>query len=474
MLYAVLISCVSVQSQSLVKISPDKEQQTVEGWGSSLCWWAHMLGQWQNEEAIDEIVNYITSPNELNMNVFRYNIGGGDNPAHYSTENTPGHMAFGKGLRAEMQGFKASETSPYDWSADAGQRKIMLKIKEKRPDAVFEAFSNSAPYWMTYSGCSAGNENALHDNLNRKYYNQFCDYLIDVCKFYKDSLHIEFKTLEPFNEPLTGYWNNLGSQEGCHFSVKSQIKLLKILYPKLKKSHLATVISVCDETNLSLFITELEEYIADGNVVDLLGQLNTHTYNGSDKERKKVSQLVRRLDKPFWQSETGPSDYSSTDLGTNLQLAQKLIADMRILKPTAWLDWQMMEENNNTWCFFRADFKNETYHLVKNFYVRMQFTRFIKQGYHIIESDNSDVLAALNPQKTELVLVAVNNSDSQKNFQFDLSAFRTLANSAELYSTNENGNCKKQSQLNVENKRINYQSPGRSISTIVLPAKQYE
>lgn len=33
----------------------------------------------------------------------------------------------------------------------------MLKIIEKRPDAIFEAFSNSAPWWMTYSGCCAGN-----------------------------------------------------------------------------------------------------------------------------------------------------------------------------------------------------------------------------------------------------------------------------------------------------------------------------
>ena len=88
---------------------------------------------------------------------------------------------------------------------------------EKRPDAVFEAFSNSPPYWMTISGCSAGHEDPGKDNLAPSNYAAFCDYLIDVCKHYKDEYGIEFKTLEPFNEPTSRYWNYMGSQEGCHF-----------------------------------------------------------------------------------------------------------------------------------------------------------------------------------------------------------------------------------------------------------------
>ena len=62
------------------------------------------------------------------MNIFRYNIGGGDNPSHLD-----GHMVKGKGKRAEMEGFKASADAPYNWNADKGQRILMLKIKAKRP-----------------------------------------------------------------------------------------------------------------------------------------------------------------------------------------------------------------------------------------------------------------------------------------------------------------------------------------------------
>ena len=91
----------------------------------------------------------------------------------------------------------------------------MLKIKELRPDAVFEAFSNSAPWWMTKSGCVAGYTNAGQDNLKEDYYEDFARYLVEVCKHYRDEYGIEFKTLEPFNEALTSYWGCSGGQEGC-------------------------------------------------------------------------------------------------------------------------------------------------------------------------------------------------------------------------------------------------------------------
>lgn len=332
-----------------VLINPSQRYQTLEGWGSSLCWWAAQVGSW-DEKKVDEVVDLITSPDKLNMNIFRYNIGGGDDPSH-----ADGHMVKGKGKRAEMEGFKASPTAPYDWTADQAQRTILLKIKEKRPDAIFEAFSNSAPYWMTYSGCAAGNVNPLDDNLKPEYYDQFCDYLLNVCKQYKAEHNIDFKTLEPFNESYSNYWYAEGSQEGCHFSPESQIRIIRMLYPKLQASGLNTVLAASDETNLSQFLTVQKAYQAAGDIWEKLGQLNTHTYSGTNAEREAVRQLIQQSGKPFWQSETGPSE--GQGLESNLLLTQKLFDDMRIMRPQAWLDWQLMEENNNEWCVLRGNFK---------------------------------------------------------------------------------------------------------------------
>ena len=44
----------------------------------------------------------------------------------------------------------------WDWEQDANQRWVLLQARE-RGASVFEAFSNSPPYWMTYSGRASGN-----------------------------------------------------------------------------------------------------------------------------------------------------------------------------------------------------------------------------------------------------------------------------------------------------------------------------
>ncbi|MEE0083372.1 MAG: glycoside hydrolase, partial [Paludibacteraceae bacterium] len=276
--YSNLMSKYEPSSTSTVRINPAARQQTMEGWGVSLCWWANMCGKW-TENKIDDLVDMLTSEDKLNYNIFRYNIGGGDAPSHYN-----GHMCNGKGKRAEMEGFKASENSNYDWNADAAQRKVMLKLRDARKDAIFEAFSNSAPYWMTYSGCASGNKDAGKDNLKPEYYGKFSDYLIDVCKHYKEEYGIEFKTLDPFNEPNTNYWGANGGQEGCHFDPASQVKLIRVIYPKLKNSGLKTVLSASDETSVSTAIGELQLFVKEGDIVPMLGQFNVHTYGGDIRD----------------------------------------------------------------------------------------------------------------------------------------------------------------------------------------------
>ena len=400
---------------------------------------------------------------------FRYNIGGGDDPSHID-----GHMVDGKGKRAEMEGFKASEDAPYNWNADKAQRTIMLKIKEKRPDAIFEAFSNSPPFWMTYSGCSAGNVDPNKDNLKPEYYEAFCDYLVDVCKHYKNEYGIEFKTLEPFNESTSGYWNYLGSQEGCHFDVETQMIIIRLLYPRLQESGLKTVISASDETDIKSTIKVLNAYQGAGDILDKVGQLNTHTYSGTNAERKEANELVKTLGKEFWQSETGPMGLPrrATGLENNLLLTQKLFDDMRIMKPQAWLDWQLMEENNDVWGLIRCNFRTEEYELIKNMYVRMQITRFFKQNYLMIDTDSEQILATVNPEKTELIFAINNSSDSIQSFLINLESFNGFDKNVKAYRTSFDENCVELPIFKAKKTTVNYSAPKLSLTTFIVTKKQ--
>ena len=450
-------------------VNPSLVRQHFKGWGVSLCWWARMCGEWDDEK-IDEIVTWLVSPKGLNYRFFRYNIGGGDDPENKNC--TEHHMGDGKGLRTEMEGFKDFSGDDYHWDRDAGQRKIMLKIKEKRPDAVFEAFSNSAPYYMTYSGCVAGNTNAGKDNLRPEYYEEFAHYLVDVCQHYKDVYGIEFTTLEPFNEPVTNYWGANGSQEGCHFDATSQVAFLKVLAPILKASGLNTIISASDETNVSQSVKTFNQY-AESNVLDLVGQWNTHTYGGTNADRARISHLAYQAGKPLWMSEVGSG---GNGLAGNLSLAQKLINDMRYIQPEAWIDWQYMEENNDQWCTIKGSFNEQTYAKVKNYYVRQQCSRFIKEGYDIVTSPDNRTLAATNPSQDTLVVVILNDGHDVVH-QIDLSFFSDLPTNksrVSAFRTSESENLARFRDFELKDQRLIIKTPTQSITTLIIPAKAKE
>ena len=443
-------------------VNPARRLQRNEGWGVSLCWWANMCGKWTDAK-IDQIIDWLVSPTGLNNNIFRYNIGGGDDPLNRNC--TPHHMGSGKGLRAEMEGFKDSTEDVYHWDRDAAQRKIMLKIRERRPDAIFEAFSNSAPYYMTYSGCVAGAQNGGNDNLRPEYYEEFAHYLVDVCKHYYDEYGIVFKTLEPFNEPNTSYWSANGSQEGCHFGFDSQIAFLRVLAPILAESGLPTIISASDETSVGTSVGGFKAYQQAG-VLDLVGQWNTHTYSASTRDRAQVGTLARSEGKLLWQSETGSG---GSGLAGNLALMQRAIDDIRNIMPDAWVDWQYVEESGDQWCTVRGNFSRQTYQKVKSYYVHQQLTRFIPAGYTYVSSLQGTTLAALSPGADTLVLVAI-NSQSLPVCHRPQFVFAEPTDNVKAWRTSETEDLRQVTIVRRDSSgRLYFELPAQSITTLQIP-----
>lgn len=444
-------------------INPAAERQIHDGWGVSLCWWANMCGKWSDDK-IDEIVDWLVSPDGLNFRIFRYNIGGGDDPNN--TNCTEHHMGGGKGLRAEMEGFKDSSDGEYIWTRDAAQRKIMLKIKERRPDAIFEAFSNSCPYYMTYSGCVAGNTSASKDNLKPEYYEEFAHYLVDVCKHYKDEYGIEFRTLDPFNEPMTNYWGANGGQEGCHFDVNSMIEFVKVLHPILKESGLNTVISATDETSVE---QSVKDFIAfrEAGILDMIGQWNVHTYTANDHARTQISALCKEENMPLWMSEVGAG---GSGISGNINLAQKLMNDIRYIMPSAWIDWQYIEEGNDQWCLVKADsFADGKYHKVKNYSIRSHFSRYIKEGYTFVTTLNGQALAAHSPEDDELVIVVINPGATSIRHSIDLSMYDSVDANFDAIITTEDLDMADFDAATLKDGKLSFELPALSIATFVIP-----
>jgi len=232
---------------SSVHVDPTARYQTVEGWGTSLAWWGHVIGGW-SDATRNEIADLVFNPtNGLGLTVARYNIGGGDDPTHH-------HMRPG----GDIPGYQPAR-GVWDWDADANQRWV-LQAARARGATVCEAFSNAPPYWMTHGGCAAGSSDG-GDNLREEDIDAFAAYLAEVLAHVRDAWGTTFRTIEPFNEPSSTWWKTGNNQEGCHFSQDMQRAVVASLSRQLAARGLAnTAIAVADENNIDEMAAAFDAY----------------------------------------------------------------------------------------------------------------------------------------------------------------------------------------------------------------------
>jgi len=454
-----LILNYSLMGQSLLRPDPDQKFQEWKGWGISLAWWANCMGGW-DEATVVEISEWITSPDELNMNVFRFNIGGGDDPTHSHMRKDGGNVPC----------YKPAENAEFDWSQDANQRNFLLKINSRRKDAIYEAASYSPPWWMTKSCCSSGAVDGT-DNLKEDYYDDFAAYLTTTVLHYKTKYGITFSSLSPVNEPFSGWWKAIGSQEGCAFSQESQHHLIREVYKSLEKNNMLEFcnISVMDANSVEECLKGLQGYEKAGDIVPLVKQVNTHSYVSTG--RIELKKMADKLGLSLWQSESGPLDVNLLGLDNYLLMAQRIVTDIQELQPEVWCDWQLATQGtgDGRWGLLSYNPKDKTYQREKSYYVRKQFSKYIKPGYDFIGGADKNSLAALSPDKKQLVIVIVNEDTSGRNFSIDLSRFSKTAKLASIYRTSQNEDCMEIFEgLPLLNKKSNYLAPAKSVTTLQI------
>lgn len=428
----------SLYSQTSITVDPSKPHQTIEGWGTSLCWWANVTGAW-TQGAIDNIT--WKAAVDLNMNIFRFNIGGGDNPTcqwgdHIRTDG--GKMPGYRGYWPDQQGWGVCDLNN-DWR----QQKIMDNLASQRNnsgknDVITEVFSNSPPYFMTKSYCAAGAWSG-EENLDPNRIDDFADYLACVTKNLIDrNGHWNIQYIEPFNEPDSNWWKAGGNQEGCQITPDTQEAVLWRLWQRQDAYGIGYVNRTASDCNTVseaqwnawyLWKYWLPEYNG-------LAKINTHTYGGTWQEKVALHNDCVNGGKKLWQSETGPMGFDPGDgqwWKTHYMMAYRQIEDLRCLQCTAWCDWQFMA-GGDTWGLLRydpnpsnwGDPNRQWYTETRGYYCRKQVNYFIKQGYKIIDSSDGNTIAAVNPANTEIVLVIVNPSNNSNYVAFDLTRFNPI------------------------------------------------
>lgn len=493
-----------------VMIDPSIQYQKFEGWGTSLCWWANMVGDWDMTDPNDtegrtkrEVLSELIFDEDkgLGINIVRYNIGGGDNP---NKEEHPEHLAR---IEGNVPGYKETADSEYNWEADKAQLGILEDAKNivGNEELQVEVFSNSPPWYMTQSGCNTGNFDASKDNLRADQYEEFAQYLSDVTEYINNEKEIEVDYLEPVNEPASDYWGaNSTKQEGSHFEQgTSQSKIIEEVQKHLKNKGLSGNIKLTgtDETSIDVQIESIKKLSEEA--LSSISKINTHAYGGS--KRGELRDLAYTLDKKLWMSEVCVSnaDHNHDDVVSALELSDIILDDLNKLNAEAWIVWQAVEseaENylwNNNYGLIHGMYETEDdlledyhikngltaevmekeglerggYFLTKQYYVFGQFSKFIRPGYTIIDTDNDDVVAAMSPEGDEIVVVVENNSEKDNDFSFVLD--KTSAKDIKAYRTSASESLDEVSDFNLDENMISSNIPANSIETFVISTEAY-
>ncbi|HEY1105424.1 MAG TPA: glycoside hydrolase, partial [Agromyces sp.] len=307
--------------------NPAYAGEAFEGWGTSLVWFANATGGYP-DELREELYQAVFGEDGLDLNIARYNIGGGNasDVGDYLraggavdgwwAENPDGDAGAYGGVSTDLADRDAllaawdpDDPASFDWEADATQRWWVERLAADDRITHWETFANSAPYFMTESGYVSGGFDASAEQLKPAAIPAFASYLVNVTERLEDEYGIEVDTIDPLNEPNTNYWGTRlqdgvpvgGRQEGMHVGPVRQAQLVDAVHAELAEAGTTTDagVSAMDETNPGIFATDWAAYPQQTR--DAIARMNVHTYGTSG--RLVVRDLAKQADTDLWMSE---------------------------------------------------------------------------------------------------------------------------------------------------------------------------
>ena len=458
---------VTKAASQTVTISPTQQYQTIQGWGSSMAWWANIIGGWstsQKTALADALFNPTTG---IGLNVLRYNFGadGPGNTCHNQMQ--PG---------GNVPSFEPTAGN-YVWTNDANQMWFAQAAKARGAD-IFEGFSNSAPVWMLNNSCTAGGPNGV-DNLNPAHDADFANFLAAVDKHFHDSFGITLQTIDAFNEPNQSWWKSTGNQEGMAVSTAHQSTIIPLLNAALQQNGASayTAISAPDDTSISSAISAYNGYSSTAKAD--MAQWNTHTYVATDAQRQSAYATIGQTDhKRLWMSEwnDGARGNQGSQINAALLLSSHILDDEHNLHPSAWVIWQAVNQlgesiNGDQGLAYQGP--NQSISYPTRYYAMGNYSKYIREGSVMIGDSDPNSLTTYDASAKTLTIVTTNSSTSSETINYDLSGFGNAGTTATPHQTTASENLVQLSNIGITNKAFSTSLPAQSITTFVIPNVTY-
>lgn len=507
-----------------LKVSLDHELQTMDGFGASDAWRCQMVGKYWplgKRNAIADLlfskeVDANGNPRGIGLSIWRFYVGAG------SYEQGEASDIADEWRRAEC--FQKPDGT-YDWTKQEGQRWFLQAAKQRGVEK-FLAFTISPPVQMTING-KAFSPQKINMNIQPGKLPAYADFLVQSIDNLQKQEGITFNYLSPVNEPQWDWMakgKGKATQEGTPATNNEVVDFIKLLSDRLNAKSLQTKIVFGEAGAINYLYGNVNNENRDDQIKYLFDRSSSTTIAGLpnvahaisghsyfsvwpvDKQimhRKKIAERIKEVDPSlkYWQSEycvleqPGEAELPGgggrkRDLGmkTALFVARIIHNDITVANASSWQWWTALTRcdfkdgliylddgksdgvNNNDGAYCRND---GYYRQSKLLWALGNYSRFVRPGMVRVpaESSTSDstmmISAYKDTDKKQLVIVVVNNSETNKEFQLDKVTNKMLATKLTPYITSDAFNLAKGKDM----KGAKIEIPGRSVVTLVANYK---
>jgi len=436
-----------------ITVNPLKMQQKIVGFGASGAWWAQEIGAWDQDKR-SEIIELLYGRRGIGLTIYRYNIGAG----------------WVEGDRRDTwRRAETFEVGPrkYDWSKDQHAIRMLREICAAGIKNIILC-AYSPPLRITNSGLHYGSEKNNFSNLRQDMYDEYADYLLDICKYFIKK-KIPVSRLSPVNEPN---WNwDKPSQEGCFYKPEEVARLTGILLKKIQLEKVNIEMDVAEIGSWDTARAYVDALFSDYTIEKNVNTFAVHSYWSDLNNKIKFQKYFhdKYPSKQLHMTEWCEMKWGlSPGIDSGLVLANSVMDDLLVGRVSSWQFWLAVSKYKYRDGLIAVDMDKQTISTTKRLWALGSFSRYIRPGYQLIEAKKTGigkgikVLACKNPKTNKIVLVVLNNKNHSEKVRLKLGNISMIY---DVYETSASHDLEKILTGHRENW---YKFPSRSITTLVF------
>jgi len=291
-------------------------------------------------------------------------------------------------------------------------------------------FVNSPPVSMTINGhgrCTTtpDPENNKTTNLAPERYADFAAYLGEITEHFLRVDKLPVVAVSPINEPGHPWQKN--KQEGCYFSPRQTVALLKKIVAEFKRRDLPVRIEPTESESWKSGLAYIQAINRDPALRAALTDYCVHSYASKAPAKQQLREWFdkncpgARLHMSEWCEMQLKGD--ANDMNNVMPLARTIIEDLTVGRVPTWQYWKGAGPFKVHDALIYYDTKTRAISPTKLYWVLGQFSRYMPKGSTVLASQSTDndapaMSARLPDGRVAVVCANLSNAEKSLSIRF--------------------------------------------------------